>query len=193
MPRRPRTPRRIPSIYNIRNDPSVIIAASDAYNGGKTNYDLFANPRPTGLQTAKDYSESFPILVDPIGSQELTGRVRIGSAACTSELRGRAFPFANTNVSIYRSFTLWDNINFEADGSTNAVAAPQMVGTTVLRDSRFSWAYLFRRPQTANRSIVDCSIIVFDKRSNGAEQFADAGGIRVSEWGAGEFVLQSEQ
>ena len=40
-----------------------------------------------------------------------------------------------------------------------------MTGTpAIFRDNRFSWGYLLRRPQTSDRSVVDCSIVVFDER-----------------------------
>ena len=36
--------------------------------------------------------------------------------------------------------------------------------TNMFRDPRYSWAYLLRRPQTSEPSVVDCSIVVFEAR-----------------------------
>src|ERR1019366_6390990 len=37
--------------------------------------------------------------------------------------------------------------------------------TNLFRDTRYAWAYLLRRAQTVDNSVVDCSIVVFDERN----------------------------
>jgi type II secretory pathway pseudopilin PulG len=140
-------------LQDIRNDPSV--------NKDSSISDLFKNPNPAQFKDADPYGESYPIMVDPIGynaapvglSQDWVGSVR--------GLRRRPVAFT-TGFNIYKFFTLWDDINF--DGNT-VPGTPQKVAKVVLRDTRYSWAYVYRRPNTADRSVVECTVVVFDKRS----------------------------
>jgi hypothetical protein len=76
------------------------------------------------------------------------------------------------NAKILQHFTLRDDITFDPNfdpSSAPRPGTPKIIAftnpkVTIQRETRFSWAYLLRRPMTTNRSIVDCSIVVFDKR-----------------------------
>jgi prepilin-type N-terminal cleavage/methylation domain-containing protein len=160
-------------MQDIRNDPLVITDGAVP--------DFFKNPYPTGgLPSADDFGESYPILVDPIGYRSVPNPDWVGNIP--GSLRRRSVKFVNDptpavmNLNVLRSFSLWDDINFD---STVVPGAPQSVtGTqTVLRETRYSWAYVFRRPQTSNRSIVDCTVVVFDKRP-----LALNGNLNLGEW-----------
>jgi prepilin-type N-terminal cleavage/methylation domain-containing protein len=164
-------------MQDIRHDQAVVSQILDPYNAGNTTADLFANPSPLNpisglpfpapgtLPNADPYGESYPILVDPIGffatpagaSQDWVG-------GYTGVLRRRSVSLGGSvnSVNIYKNFTLWDDINFDP---TNSPGMPQTSGVAILRDTRFSWAYLLRRPQTRDTSVVDCSVIVFDQRA----------------------------
>jgi hypothetical protein len=146
---------KIAIIFDIRNDTSVVTAS-----------DMFANPNPGVLPNADPYGESYPILVDPIGFNAtiITARDWVGGSV--NVLRRRPVTFAAGNT-LHKYFTLWDDINFEST-TTNALTppgTPQKSANVVLRDARYSWAYLLRRPRTGDRSVVDTSIIIFDQRS----------------------------
>jgi len=165
------------SIMNdVRNDLVVVKAINDPYNKNATTDDLFVNPSKlhpvTGLPypaagtlpDADPYGESYPILVDHIGylnspplsvAQDWVGGVR-------GILRRRPVSFAPPPLDVYKNFTLWDDMSFD---SINIPGTPEKVGAAVMRDTRYSWAYLLRRPQRSNKSIVDCTVIVFDQRS----------------------------
>lgn len=90
-----------------------------------------------------------------------------------------------SNAALLSSmFTLWDDVIYDGTnlGNANSVPAPPLalgVTPTVLRDTRYSWAYLCQRPQngitlqnatsssvlqTVNSSVVNLSIVVFSKR-----------------------------
>lgn len=155
-------------MQNVRNDPMVI---SD---GVPLFPDLFVNPGAVNLAGQKilpdadPYGESYPIFVDPIGyfaSPAGNTRDWVGGPAV---LRRRPTSicftpaFAVNQTAVYQNFTLWDDMSFDPQ---NVPGTPQMAGLNVLRDPRYSWAYLLRRPQAGDRTIVDCTIVIFDQRS----------------------------
>lgn len=165
-------------MQNIRNDP----AATTVTLPGPVTYDLFKNNYPEGVglpgtpPLADDGTESYAILVDPIGfnAVPLNSNIQhwvgnyppaIGKTGC---LRRRPVLFTASQLDIYKSFTLWDDINFE-NTTVNAAPPgapykPSAFTNVIYRDARFSWAYLLRRPQTSEPGIVDCTVVVFDTR-----------------------------
>ena len=154
----------------------------------------FPKNTTTGLDhlfPADDYGESYPILVDPIGYYNLSNAPRhwvggyLPAPSATQPiggLRRRPAAFARNGLAatpanlpaitlnIYRSFTLWDDLAFErAMSGTTPPGTPQSTTLAApfapIRDTRFSWGYTLQRPQTRDRSIVDCSVVIFDNRS----------------------------
>jgi hypothetical protein len=157
---------KIGIMFNVRNDRDVV---TDIPTGGVIA-DFFANPLPGpgGLPNADPYGESYPVLVDPIGyfASPAAGNGRDWVGGAKGFLRRRPVVFTATK-DINRWFTLWDDISFEST-NTDPLVPPgtaQRSGTAVLRNTRYSWAYLLQRPQTSDRSVVNCSIVVFDQRS----------------------------
>jgi prepilin-type N-terminal cleavage/methylation domain-containing protein len=166
---------RICLIQNVRNDVAVVTQPGDPYSGGGINSDLFNNPcpfyagvvPPFQLPDADPYAESYPIFVDPIGFRASVGPGQDWVGGVPGTLRRRPITQFASNVFVLNNFSLWDDINFEST-ITNPVAppgAPQNVAGVAMRDSRFSWGYVLRRPHTSDRSVVDCTTVVFDKRS----------------------------
>ena len=155
---------KIGIMFNVRNDTTVI---TDTATGGKIA-DFFANAGDPGtLPNADPYGESYPVFVDPIGyfaSPAGNGKEWVGGVP--GFLRRRPVAFTATK-DVNRWFTLWDDISFESTNLDPLVppGTAQRSGTSVLRNTRYSWAYLLQRPQTSDRSVVDCSIVVFDQRS----------------------------
>jgi prepilin-type N-terminal cleavage/methylation domain-containing protein len=148
---------KIAIMHNIRNDAQVV--------------SFFANPDPTKLPNADSYGESYPVLVDPIGyfaSPAGNGRDWVGGTPGFLRRRPVQFITGTTlNANHYKSFTLLDDISFESI-TTNPMSppgTPQKSGTAILRDTRYSWAYLLRRPQTSDPTVVDCSIVVYERRT----------------------------
>ncbi len=170
-------------MQNLRNDPWVI---SDQGTGGSLP-DLFVNPigAPT-LPDANPYGESYPIFVDPPGylaapagpAQDWVGGV---TPAFGGTLRRRPVQFAGlVQANIFKSFTLGDDINF--DGTTIPGAPQTSAGGNVLRDTRYSWGYVLRRPQASDRSIVDCSVLVFDQRISPPVELSASGSLTLAEY-----------
>jgi Prokaryotic N-terminal methylation motif len=151
-------------MQNIRNDLSV-----NTLSRGEPDHpiaDVFKNPYPVVLKDADPYGESYPVMVDPIGYNSApTNSLSQHWVGASRGLRRRPVAFTDgAALNIYKSFTLCDDINF---ASAVGAGTPQTVTgtTTVLRDTRYSWAYVYRRPNTSDRAVVECTVVVFDKRS----------------------------
>jgi hypothetical protein len=141
-----------------------------------TSVDLFNNPGTLGIpmpnlaQPGVYDGPSYPVLADPFGAfaptlsaqQWVTGQAVAGSFAVRRS--GISFlPNTATDPStqsIYRFFTLTDDILFTPDGTPDL-----SVGLSVKRDADYSWAYLLRRPRASIPSVVEMSIVVYNKRS----------------------------
>jgi hypothetical protein len=158
-------------VYNLRNDMAVGAfpgAISDPLPGG--NQDFLANPLPGTLPSADPFGESYALLVDPLGANSGPTSPWVGGFINKGILLRRPVSYASTQAAINSTFTLWDDLSFNKDldpalglpGTPELAAGP---GTAVLRNSRFSWVYTLRRPVTSDRSVVDCSIVVFNSRS----------------------------
>ncbi len=160
----------------IRGDPLFGTAAVD--NTGSQIPDLFVNPSPktsTGgvyLPNADNYSESYPILVDPIGFYQGSPEW-VGGPGFDGVLRRRPVEFLRRGgvtgalriANTYRAFSLWDEIRFISDPTKGLPGTPQGVAGAIFRDPRFTSAYVLRRPQTGDKSLVECTVVVYENRS----------------------------
>ena len=164
---------KLAMIQDVRNDPLVFSTngAPDTYNNGFPISNLFLNPCPNypgpppiQLPNANVYGESYSVLVDPIGYGVSSVPARDWVGGLAPYLRRRPVGFA-VGANLYRNFTLPDDINFNGDLSVGSPGTPQISGVAVLRETRFSWAYHFRRPLTGDPTVVDCTVVVFDQRS----------------------------
>lgn len=158
---------------NVRNDPLVVTVPSDPDSNGAPIPDVFKNPypnkagQPSGMLNADDYAESYAIFVDPVGYYSVPALTSAQDwvGGVPGMLRRRPVSFVANNLDIHKNFTLWDDISFDRSSTISAApGSPQRVANAIFRDSRFSWGYLLRRPQTVDRSVVDCSVVVFDER-----------------------------
>ena len=153
-------------MQNVCNDPLVV---SPAAGGG----DYFRNPNPapkkgSAAGDAEDYGPSYAVFVDPGGYVALAG---LGlsknwvTGQNTNNLRRRPTSFATTQAASRRWFSLLDETLFyNSDQLAQLPGTPQNFGGSYVRDSHFSWAYLLRRPQTRDTSVVECTIVVFENR-----------------------------
>jgi type II secretory pathway pseudopilin PulG len=74
------------------------------------------------------------------------------------------------------AFSLWDDLLYTPADSIVPGQTPGLpllvTPSTCVRDNRMSWAYLCQRPNAGDPTVVNCSILVFDRRSlilNGTE------------------------
>jgi hypothetical protein len=138
-------------IHNVHNDPRVI---SDGVIP-----DFFVNPNAVaGLFDADPEGQSYPVFVDPIGFQSSL-KPSQDFVANYQAIRRTIPSGLLSDADIYRKFSLIDELVFDAVNGT-----PQISGNSVLRDTRYSWAYLLQRPRTADPSIVTCATVVFNRR-----------------------------
>lgn len=149
-------------INNLRNDGSLALAGATA---DPTNADYLANPFPGTLPPADPFGESYAVMVDPIGYNSGATSFWVGGAAYPGILRRRPVSYASAAAAINSTFTLWDDMSFNNDITLGLPGTPELAGAAVMRNSRFSWVYTLRRPMTSDKSVVDCSIVVFNSRS----------------------------
>jgi hypothetical protein len=135
----------------------------------KTGTSPFDNPGgglPNLNNIAGYDGPSYPVLVDPFGAlaptvgaqQFVTGGFVVGSFA-VPRVSVKWLPAPSTS-SIFRFFTLMDDIMFTEDGIADTTTTGE-----INREGDFSWAYLLRRPRVTVQSVVEMSIVVYNKRS----------------------------
>jgi Tfp pilus assembly protein PilV len=129
---------------------------------------------------------SYPVLVDPIGwlSNPATGSqhwwlptvtangrtwriprrslyVRPSGITASTALQDITTIAAATSPQqrVFKQFSLTDDMTFELNGT------PKVTANQVERQGRYTWAYLYRRSNNADRTNVDISTIVYSGRS----------------------------
>lgn len=133
---------------------------------------------------------SYPVYIDPIGySNSVPGSVALPSQYWLGTGGGNynamgliarvpvsfvinaanppPIPFTFINSAVYKWFSLLDDINFDTDPATGGITPPVSGPAPTppfQRDIRYSWAYLVQRPRTSDPSVVNCSIVVYNKR-----------------------------
>lgn len=156
----------VATVQNVRTDPVVVVDTSTA-----PPHDVFLDPWKIIVPPPAPYPPiadedhaSFPVLVDPTGFRAMAGLTAkdwVGGDPA-SNVRRRPVSFANTPAEIFRFFSLLDDINFATTGYPKVIVAG--VPPTIERDTRYTWAYLLQRPRASDPSIVNCSVVVFNRR-----------------------------
>jgi Tfp pilus assembly protein PilV len=118
---------------------------------------------------------SYPVIVDPIGWQSQ------GSVSTNNQWwAGNQIPRRTLNVlppgatswvpisnlgtlSIFKQFSLMDDMTFDFNGTPKGSATTPNI--PVERQGRYSWAFMFRRGNNADRTAVDISTILYSGRS----------------------------
>lgn len=159
-------------LHGVRNDNYVLNLTSD---GVGTSKDIFADPE-WAYRPADPDGPSYPVLVDPAGYITSFGILNtqnwvagMSSGGNTIRRRSISKVAGDPNLAM-RWFTLLDDVYFDIDGTAryvNQPTAPWAASNmgSVERDIRYSWAYMLRRPKTSNPSIVDLTVLVFNRRT----------------------------
>jgi Tfp pilus assembly protein PilV len=126
---------------------------------------------------------SYPVIVDPIGWQanvNQSAQAWVGYTPTAPQTwcipRRPLFvqqpgPNSTTWVSMnsmgtlpmFKAFSLMDDMTFDFNGTPkNSVASPTV---PVERQGRYSWAFMFRRANNADRTAVDITTILYSGRS----------------------------
>jgi prepilin-type N-terminal cleavage/methylation domain-containing protein len=156
----------VTTMHNLRNDPFLLSAPGEP--------DLFQNPHAAGgLLPSETFSESYPIYADPVGRTSFTGIPQNWVGGIPGYLRRCPVSFVPNVLALNQNFRIGDDITFDPtfDPLLPAMGpgTPKVIAPTgpptIQRDPTYSWAYLLRRPQTGDRSVVDCAIVVYDKRA----------------------------
>jgi hypothetical protein len=152
--------------------------------------DGFVNPlNPKVLPSFSDAlpeGPSYPIFVDPTGWLTATPGFKTNLAG-NSLIARRSVSFVAANQDAFRWFTQLDDIDFESAATggftlpgtpRSLVPVPPAPQPSFVRDIRYSYAFLCQRPRQADTSIVDTSVVVYNKRPlSGAP-----GGLSLSEY-----------
>jgi prepilin-type N-terminal cleavage/methylation domain-containing protein len=159
---------------NVAND-------SGLYNPS----DPFLNPLVAKLATVLDATAnlpSYPVLIDPIGWVNTGGGSTNLGGTGSSVVARRSVSFCPTLLPANQWFTVPDDIDFEnaVPGAGNSTAgSPRIVLPSppavpqFTRDTRYSFAYLCQRPRYGDPTVVDTSVVVFNKRSLGSASLGE--------------------
>jgi hypothetical protein len=161
------------NIHDFRRDALLYTIPNDAFHDPAYLFGLAKG----SVGQANLEKRSFPILIDPVGYRTAAGLQSQNSVGglppATSLLLTRSSASIVENAVLpetpslisYRWFTFQDDIVFDKAGNAHITAATNP--PTIERDVRFSLAYLLQRPRTADPSVVDCSVIIYDSRPVG--------------------------
>jgi hypothetical protein len=140
---------------NIRHDPAAQGWPDDYFK------------KPWWVEKNKKKGPSYPIYVDPFGWS-------LGSHTVGDQVPGIPRQSVSwivdmpsswkQNQQMMRSFTLLDDIRFKETGKCKGLATDNNPKQTVDRVGRYSWAYLLRRPNVNDPSVVDVTVVVYSGR-----------------------------
>lgn len=146
-------------LFDLRQDSNITAA--------------FLKPPVGSFVNANNDEPSHPVYVDPIGyrsslppfSDSVGGQFAPAWMPLPNPppylVPRRAVNYATNNQTVKRWFTLQDDIVF------NQVGTPSLINTSPLtfeRDTRYSWAYLLRRPRQGDVGVVDMKVVVYNQR-----------------------------
>ena len=174
---------------DIRHD----VAVAGGTSGGLTFTNAFANPFTTVGNLSSDLTQaagytgpSHGVLVDPFTypldtsglNQTNVGRALAGATPSLGIPR-RSLTFSvnyptgrppnnNLNALTATEATRWcsmlDGITFVRGDSAGNNAVPDVSQGSVIRDGRYTWAWLLRRPLWSSDNVINMSVIVFSGR-----------------------------
>jgi hypothetical protein len=158
----------------IRNDPNIFIFSGnslDPFTNGNTPPGG-GNIIWTGTWVALNnlpnngtYSgPSYPVFVDGLVGINLNlNQNTLGDNQTLNSpgIPRRSVSFVNSTKDYDTWFTLLDDISFNPDGTPVTPGG----GTTIERDSRYSWAYMLRRPNFLDTKVVDLTAVIYRNRS----------------------------
>lgn len=140
--------------WTLRTDPTVQNALVNP--GTSPGFGQLPNLAASG--TARTY----PVLVDPVGTQANMGWVAPLGAAYPGLPRTSLNALSGASgVTLARWTTLLDDVTFDENG------VPDLTYTNVQREGRYSWAWLVQadRASSASQGIVNVTVLVFSGRS----------------------------
>ncbi len=122
---------------------------------------------------------SYPVFSDPVGINYI-----VLSAPYNTQLSAN-FPRANTlyGGAALSWYSLQDDYQYDANGSTS-------LPTGVERESRYTYAYVFRLPNVREPAVVDVSVIVYQGRNLQVPNIGENAYSVVTVTGTRSFVIQ---
>jgi hypothetical protein len=113
----------------------------------------------------------YPLYVDAIGQQggmSVTSRASatvgtVGTIGGTTSLPRVGVDFVTNVPQALYWFSLLDDLEFQNDGPQSGLVQSTNSGT-VNRSNHYSYAYLLRRPRYWDTTVVDLSVVVYNRR-----------------------------
>jgi type II secretory pathway pseudopilin PulG len=101
---------------------------------------------------------SYPVFVDPVGLNYIGSTQRYLPGLPNKRMPRVSFTQATSGPAAMRWCSLWDDYTFDGNGSAN-------LPTGAARESRYTWAYLMRRPNLQNPAVVEVSVVCYAGRN----------------------------
>jgi type II secretory pathway pseudopilin PulG len=150
-------------LQDVRHDPSLYAPPTAA-----TPIDLFQNPlfgTPPASNIfldAADDAAGYAVYVDPFGVASFPAPYKawVGGQSLGGVRRSSVSYASGPVLQRLQWFSFHDDITFAEDGTPRQIAL-----NTMERSNEFTWAYLLRRPRQGEPSVVELSVVVYNKRS----------------------------
>jgi hypothetical protein len=146
--------RQVALVKDIRHD-SKLTSPSD----------YFKNPGGTATPDAVAGTPSYAVYVDPQGvylaAGTAAGNYVGGSSPQTIRRIEPSFATTTSPTTFRPWFTLTDELQFDTSFQ------PRTVGSQIMKEINFSWAYLVQRPDYGNPQIVQATAVIYYKRPMG--------------------------
>jgi prepilin-type N-terminal cleavage/methylation domain-containing protein len=146
------------------------------------NLDILSNPWdeatwPAGIPmlSADPYGPSFPVFVDPMGfvaTAGLSNQRWLSGLGNTIRRRTTSYCLSGgvpTNGLTLRWSCLLDELPFSGDSTPQYDNPPNLTLTppypgSFTRNTKYSWAYMLKRPRSSDHGVVEMSVIVYNSR-----------------------------
>jgi prepilin-type N-terminal cleavage/methylation domain-containing protein len=146
----------------LRDDRAAqAVANAAAYANAQGTRHLGAGQFTAQLSAGADPNgPSSPVYLDPFYVDLGAGRLGVVAGVPNSGI-ARVKPAYAAATSTEYWFALHDDLNFDTDGRPTTTGA----NAAVERTGRYTWAYMLRRPQLGDESVVEMSTVVYADRS----------------------------
>src|SRR5208282_849517 len=140
----------------------------------------FTSPAGLTALTATYTGASYPVYVDYFGTKTMgtpLGQIPRVAPSYTTQT-------GMTVADGLRWFTILDDITFGTNGLPSA--------STIVREPRYSWAYMLQRPAANNASVANLTVVVYNGRPLGSASIETAlGGPQAAAAAGQKFITFS--
>jgi hypothetical protein len=153
----------VAKIWNVRRDPNVVTSYVNPL------FALSQPPNPLIPEAAAD-EPGYPVLIDPPGVYTAGALFNVSNwvGGTPGLIPRRNVSFVANDRAALRWFTFLDTLLYNDSGQASIIvpasAGPPATLNQLERDIRYSYAYLCRRPRSADPATTDMAVVVYNKR-----------------------------